>query len=265
MAGLQQQLDQVNAALVGMPDNEMLLKLKADIEETFKLAQEVATGPGSGGGNSPDSASAGASEPAGGVESAAGSAASAGASAAGTSARTWRAGDTVQAKYSADGMMYEATVVAASGTDSYTVKFSAGGIEMVRAEDVLPPKSTRMERAQTISGETGKSSTTGILSTDTAAQRAAKKKAAKGKRSYERRKEQEEALNAGKKNWKDFMNGAKSSKKRGGNRGIARKSIFTTPYGPSRSNASTPAACRLLSLMPPSASPPLSRLQPLLL
>ena len=224
MASLQQQLDQVNAALVGMPDNEMLLKLKADIEETFKLAQEVASGPGSGA-SAPSTG--GADTPAahdGG--STAGAAASA---AAGSAARTWRAGDTVQAKYSADGMMYAATVMAVSGTDSYTVTFSAGGTEVVHAEDVLPPKSTGSDRAQTISGETGKTGATGILSTDTAAQRAAKKKAAKGKRSYERRKEQEETLNAGKKNWKDFVNGAQSSKKKGASRGIARKSIFTTP------------------------------------
>ena len=137
MASLQQQLDQVNAALVGMPDNEMLLKLKADIEETFKLAQEVASGPGSGA-SAPSTG--GADTPAahdGG--STAGAAASA---AAGSAARTWRAGDTVQAKYSADGMMYAATVMAVSGTDSYTVTFSAGGTEVVHAEDVLPPKST---------------------------------------------------------------------------------------------------------------------------
>lgn len=221
MASLQQQLDQVNAALVGMPGNEMLLKLKADIEETFKLAQEVESGPESAGGAAAAGASAAATAPA--------PAASGGSAPAGNAARTFRAGDAVQAKYGADGMMYAATVVAVDDTDRYTVKFAAGGTEVVRAEDVLPPKSTRSERAQTISGETGKSSATGILSTDTAAQRAAKKKAAKGKRSYERRKEQEEALNAGKKNWKDFMNGAKSSKKRGASRGIARKSIFTTP------------------------------------
>lgn len=232
MASLQEQLDQVNAALVGMPGNEMLLKLKADIEETFKLAQEVASGPaaavaGVGAAAGADAASTAPAQAR--DDSTGGAAASAGSAASGTAARTWRPGDTVQAKYSADGMMYAATVTDASGTDSYTVKFAAGGTEVVRAEDVLPPKSTRSDRAQTISGETGKSSTAGILSTDTAAQRAAKKKAAKGKRSYERRKEQEEALNAGKKNWKDFMNGAKSSKKKGASRGIARKSIFTTP------------------------------------
>jgi hypothetical protein len=225
MASLQEQLDQVNAALVGMPGNEMLLKLKADIEETFKLAQEVASGPASAAGAG---AAAATTAPAR-DGSTGGAAASAGSAAAETAARTWRPGDTVQAKYSVDGMMYAATVMDAAGTDSYTVKFAAGGTEVVRTEDMLPPKSTTSDRAQTISGETGKSSTTGILSTDTAAQRAAKKKAAKGKRSYERRKEQEEALNAGKKNWKDFMNGAKSSKKKGASRGIARKSIFTTP------------------------------------
>jgi hypothetical protein len=235
MSDLQQQLDQVNAALAGMPDNEMLLKLKADIEEGLQLAQELAPpaaadGAGGGGGAAAAApAAASATGVPGGSGGAAASAAGAESSSAGQ--RTWRAGDTVQAKYSADGMMYEATVQSANGTDGYTVIFAAGGTEVVRAEDVMPPKAAhpRAERAQTISGETGKTGTTGILSTDTAAQRAAKKKAAKGKRSYERRKEQEETLNAGKKNWKDFMNGAKSSKKKGASRGIARKSIFTTP------------------------------------
>lgn len=206
MSAMQEQLDQVNAALAGMPGNEMLLKLKADIEEGMKLEEELAP-----------------------AATAAPVAAAAAAPAA--AAARYRPGQSVQAKASADGMMYEATVQSVGADGSYTVIFAAGSSETVSASDCLPPKTAnpKAERAQTISGETGRTGSAGVLSTDTAAQRAAKKKAAKGKRSYERRKEQEETLNAGKKNWKDFMNGAKGSKKKGASRGIARKSIFTTP------------------------------------
>ena len=209
MSAMQQQLDQVNAALLSQPGNEMLLKLKADIIEGIKLASEL------GGGAEPDAAAAPA----------------AGAAAAAPAGKRWKVGDRVQAKYSADGMMYEGTVQSVAGDSSgYTILFAGyNNSEVVAAEDVQPAKAaTTAERAQTISGETGKTSGSGILSTDTAAQRAAKKKAAKGKRTHQRIKEQEEVLNAGKKNWKDFMSGTKGSKKRN-SRGIARKSIFATP------------------------------------
>ena len=43
---MQQQLDQVNAALASQPGNEMLLQLKSDIEQGMQLAAELGGGGG---------------------------------------------------------------------------------------------------------------------------------------------------------------------------------------------------------------------------
>lgn len=200
MAELQAQLDQVTSALLGKPNDPLLLKLKADIEEGLELMTELAAVSGA-------------------------------TAAAPSHTDRWRDGDQVQAKFSADGMMYQATVESGSDEGGYVVVFKGyNNNETVPADEIFPLKGSgaRGVGAQTITSS-ARQDATEILSTDTPEQRAAKKKKAKGQRTFQRRKEQDEKLNAGKQSWQAFNAKSKTSSGKKKLGGVTRKSIFATP------------------------------------
>ena len=118
-----------------------------------------------------------------------------------------------------------------SVTDTgYAVVFGGyASTEMVAEADVQPNRTFKgKDTAQTISSDKPNDKTT-ILSTDTPAQRAAKKKKAKGKKRKESITAQENAMTEAKNSWQSFNSKASSKSKSGFKRGKARQSIFKTP------------------------------------
>ncbi|CAG4964990.1 unnamed protein product [Colias eurytheme] len=195
------QLQQVEAALLTDPDNEELLKLKADLEEVIELTQDlIKTQEGetnvsvhSSSNNDDVTASLLAAE-----------------SGDAAAVQKWHVGDKCLAKWKSDGMFYEATIEEI-GENSLKVKFN--GYTTLEPVSMLDVKSLGSGVKRPLSGDEGKQGK--------GYNREYLKK--KKQKKQQRFKQIEEERESEKNKWLSFH--TKASKKPG----IRSKSIFASP------------------------------------
>ncbi|XP_072944021.1 survival of motor neuron-related-splicing factor 30 [Epargyreus clarus] len=198
------QLQQVEAALLTDPDNEELLKLKADLEEVIELTQDlIKTQEGDSKFNNVHSSSND-------DDVTASLLAAEGGDVQESSTSKWHIGDKCLAKWRADGMFYDA-VVEEIGDDILKVKFDGyTTLEVVSMHDV---KAVGNGQKRPLSGDEGKHGK--------GYNREYLKK--KKQKKQQRFKQIEEERESEKNKWLNFH--SKASKKAG----VRSKSIFASP------------------------------------
>ncbi|XP_022091092.1 survival of motor neuron-related-splicing factor 30-like [Acanthaster planci] len=191
------QLQQVEAALTNDPENEELIKLKADLQDVIELTLDlIQAGPG---------AKSEGDE----VEKEM------------TETSSWGVGDNCQALYSEDGLYYEGKIDEVHMDGTVTVTFEGyGNTEIVQISKLKPSEQARGSKR---SGDEADLNPKPLSKKELLAKRREYKKR-KTQKKLEKLKQMEQKHEEQKNSWLNFSSKAIKSKK-----GMTKKSIFASP------------------------------------